>query len=1089
MPNPRNPRFAIRRRLYDGRGTQRKWVGAAFPVSPVIEQLAGNCCLAVNFVMRALTPALALAPVLFAGGIPYLTEPSLCPARPEIAFVSGGEIWVASVKGGEARLLVSHPAEESRPLYSPDGRRLAFQSTRTGGGDIYVLTIATGEVNRLTYDDGPEQLDSWSRDGKWIYFSSGSQDVGRRNDIFRVSSTGGTPMAVTADRYTNEFQAAPLPDGSGLAFAARGTGDQQWWRNGHSHLDESEIWTRRDDGTYQRLVDLKGRNAWPMWMPDGQQLYFMSDRSGTQNLWTLAAGKMRQVTKFTAGRVLWPSISYDGKAIAFEHDFKIWQFDTRTAEASVVPITLAAASTTPGRTRLVVAQFSDLAVSPDSRKLSMVGHGEVFAAAAREGGDAVQVSPTAGPESQVVWAPDSSRVVYISQRDAVTHLFLYDFVSRKETQLTQDVKPDLAPRFSPDGKQLAFLRDRKELRVLNLESKQERLLVTGALGGGFAQAGGAAWSPDGKWLAYAASGDRGLRHIHVIPADGGQPRQISFLPNTTAGSISWHPDGKSLLFVTGQRTEQPQIARIDLVPPQPKFREERFDELFKSEPARPRSPAAAAEKPPVKPVEIVFDGIRERLTLLPIGLDVNSPQISPDGRTLLVAAQVAGQTNLYLYPLDEQARGERVARQLTSTAAPKQRAQFSSDGREVFYLEGGRLQLINIETRQARAINVNAEMDVDFDQEKLAVFEEAWAGQRDGFYDEKMHGVDWNAVRRTYRPLVEAARTPDELRRLLRLMVGELNASHSGITAPLPRGAAPPRGVIGQLGLSFDRAAYEQQGQLKISAVVPRSPADLARIKVGELLEAVDGRPTGAGVNLDSLLEHKVNKRVALTVSGREVVVQPVASLADLIYRQWVESSRAYVSRVSGGRLGYVHIRDMSEVSLKQFYLDLDSENRAKAGVVIDVRNNNGGFVNAYALDVLARRGYLTLTNRGSTASPARTALGQRSLELPTILVTNQHSLSDAEDFTEGYRTLKLGKVVGEPTSGWIIYTGALELVDGSTMRMPGTLVTGADGKVMENNPRPVDVPVTRPIGETYTARDSQLDVAVKELLAQVTVR
>jgi C-terminal processing protease CtpA/Prc len=291
---------------------------------------------------------------------------------------------------------------------------------------------------------------------------------------------------------------------------------------------------------------------------------------------------------------------------------------------------------------------------------------------------------------------------------------------------------------------------------------------------------------------------------------------------------------------------------------------------------------------------------------------------------------------------------------------------------------------------------------------------------------------------------------------------------------------------VGQLGLSFDRGEYERSGKLKVTAVLPHSPAALAKIEAGQELTAVDGTVVGAHVNLDELLEHKSGKRVRLTVSGKDVTVQPVGSLSDEIYRNWVEVNRAYVAKVSGGKLGYVHIRDMSEQALTQLYLDLDSENRSRQGVVVDIRNNNGGFVNAYALDVLSRRPYLTMTNRGGPAAPARTALGQRSLELPTILVVNQHSLSDAEDFTEGYRTMKLGKVVGEPTAGWIIYTGAMELVDGTSMRMPGVLITGADGKNMENNPRPVDLAVTRPIGESYTGKDSQLDAAVKELLGEI---
>jgi tricorn protease len=196
-----------------------------------------------------------------------------------------------------------------------------------------------------------------------------------------------------------------------------------------------------------------------------------------------------------------------------------------------------------------------------------------------------------------------------------------------------------------------------------------------------------------------------------------------------------------------------------------------------------------------------------------------------------------------------------------------------------------------------------------------------------------------------------------------------------------------------------------------------------------------------------------------------------------------VEHNREYVSRISNGRLGYVHLFDMSSNSLTQMFLDLDAENHSREGVVIDIRNNNGGFVNAYALDVLTRQPYLHMTNRGLGRAPARSILGQRALERPTVLVVNQHSLSDAEDFTEGYRTLKLGKVVGEPTAGWIIYTGGVQLIDGSTLRLPGTRITANDGSNMERHPRPVDVPVLRPIGESYTGRDSQLDAAARVLL------
>jgi tricorn protease len=289
-----------------------------------------------------------------------------------------------------------------------------------------------------------------------------------------------------------------------------------------------------------------------------------------------------------------------------------------------------------------------------------------------------------------------------------------------------------------------------------------------------------------------------------------------------------------------------------------------------------------------------------------------------------------------------------------------------------------------------------------------------------------------------------------------------------------------------------------------VSEVIPLGPAALARdsaapdrtraVKAGDYVVAVDGRALDAGATLDELLNYKIGRRVTLTVAStaegadkKDLDVRPVNTNTEkgLRYREWVDERRAYVERASGGRLGYVHMYDMSSSSLAQLYVDLDAENQSKEGVVVDVRHNNGGFVNVYAIDVLARRSYLRMTPRGFAAAPARPYLGQRALELPTVLVTDQYSLSDAEDFAEGYRSMKLGKIVGEPTSGWIIYTADIQLMDGTIFRIPFVRVETAEGVNMERNPRPVDVPVERPIGESYTERDSQLDAAVRELLGQ----
>ncbi|HZI60338.1 MAG TPA: S41 family peptidase [Pyrinomonadaceae bacterium] len=1065
---------------------------------------------------------------------PYFSEPSLSPDRQEIAFVSGGDIWTVSSSGGVAALLVSHPATESRPMFSPDGTKLAFISTRTGNGDLYVLTLANGELKRLTHDDGLDQLDGWSRDGAWLYFSSTSRDIGGLNDVFRISTAGGTPLQVSADRYTNEFFSAPSPDGKTLAFSARGIASGQWWRRGRSHIDEAEVWLLRsfDDGpgTYERVTEAGGaKEMWPMWSADGRRLYYVSDRAdaankqGGQNIWVATLSRsegrsdFRRISNFTDGRVLWPSISYDGREVVFERNFGIWKLDTDSGKTTEISITRRGASAGPAVERLRLSdRISEMELSPDGKKVAFIVRGEVFAASAADGGDAARVSKSVAEEYQATWAPDSRRLVYVSDRDGTPRLFLYDFNNNTETQLTRDAADDSTPRFSPDGKLLAFIRGAKELRVLDMADKKERVVVTAF----FERPPIIAdrpfvWSPDSKWLAYVPVGENQFKNVHIVSAAGGPGRPASFLANVFSNTLSWSPDGTFMLFDSGQRTESTQLARVDLVPRTPRFREDQFRDLFREENPRSRpeprptpaeipaapvilpSPSPAASptderRAAPKPVQVVFEDIRRRLSLLPVGVDVNFLTISPDGKWLAMIANSGNQGNVYLYSLDELAREPAVAKQLTSTAATKNGGvQFTPDSKEIFYLENGRINIVNLEGR-SRALAVTAEMDVDFSREKIEVFRQGWSLLRDNFYDTGFHGVNWDQVRTQYEPLIAGAQTSDEMRRLLNLMVGELDASHLGTSAP---GAGSPGPITGRLGLRFDRRVYETSGRLRITEVISLSPAAIAgTIKVGDYLTAVDGQNIDRSANLDELLNHKINRRISLTVNtpgdtaNREVVVRPVNGGTErgLLYRQWVERNREYVARASNGRLGYAHMPDMSSNSLAQLYVDLDAENYAKDGVVIDIRNNSGGFVNVYAIDVLARRGYLTMSLRGLSGTPARTVLGQRALHRPTILITNQHSLSDAEDFTEGYRTLRLGQVVGEPTAGWIIYTWGQTLIDGTTFRLPRMKVMANDGAVMERNPRPVDIEVTRPIGETLTTRDSQLDVAVRELLKQL---
>jgi Tol biopolymer transport system component/C-terminal processing protease CtpA/Prc len=1051
---------------------------------------------------------------------PAFAEPGISPNGDEIAFVHGSDIWVVPSRGGEARLLVAHPANESRPIYSPDGTRLAFISNRAGSPDIWIMSFADGSLRRLTFDDGSEQLDGWSRDGEWIYYSTSAHDIAGMSDVYRVRSAGGTPMPVAADRYASEFMSAPAPNGDAVAIVGRGMGLSQWWRYGHSHLDESELWVVRGNGSaaprYEQITKRTAKQQWPMWGTGAAEgsLYFVSDdKNPAQNLWVKPAqGEARQLTSFLGGRVMWPTMSANGRTIAFEKDFAIYTYDVASNKASQVPITVRGVSIAGGTEHLALTTgFSDLAVSPDGKKLAFVARGEVFAAPSADGGDATRLTSTTAAESQVTWAPDSRRLAYAANRDGAWNVYLYDFATNKETQLTTGNTHSVSPRFSPDGKQLAFMRDGRELCVVSLDTKQVRVLARGVFfRPPMLLERPIAWSPDSRWIAYLSAGTKLFVNAYVVPVAGGESRQVSWLSNTRANTISWSGDGGFLLLDTGMRTEPGMLARIDLLPFSPKFREDQFTALFRDEtpgrttppapaPARPatdstRPDSSGTRRPEARNTRIVFDGIRTRLSMVPVGVDVGVQAVSADGKQVIVTSNVAGQTNLFAYSFDEFATDPAVTRQITTTPGNKNSIQFAPDGKSVWFLEQGRIVNVTLENRAVKQVAVRAEVDVDFAREKWDVFHQTWEFLNDNFYDPEFHGTDWAAVHKAYAPLIAGSSTPDEMRRLLSLMIGELNASHMGISAPPPAGA--PTAATGRLGLEFDRGAYEQRGQLRVTTVIPNAAAALSEgVKVGDYVLAIDGTPIGPNVSLDSLLAFKVGKRVTVRVSAdagsanaREVAIRPRSSAFEkqMLYRAWTEERRALVAKLSNGRLGYVHMLDMGNNALTQLNLDLDAEMHEKDAVVFDVRNNNGGFMNGYALDVLSRQPYVDMVRRGIPSVPGRPVLGQRALEKPTILLTSQATLSDGENFTEGYRVMKLGTVVGEPTAMWDVYTGGGTMVDGTTVRLPFMRNAQLDNAALERASRKVDIPVDRPMGESYTGRDAQLERAVQELMSQI---
>ncbi|HEU5088395.1 MAG TPA: peptidase S41, partial [Roseiflexaceae bacterium] len=623
-------------------------------------------------------------------------------------------------------------------------------------------------------------------------------------------------------------------------------------RRGPNPYAASSLWVGSNTPSPEDMaqVGAQGKNyRWPMWRPEGDAVYIVSDADGAENLWLidLASGKERRVTSFRDGRLLWPSISADGRTIVFERDFGIWRFDTRSHRVRAVPIHTQPDTKVPAaRFQTFSRDISELALSPDAKKVAFVVHGEVFADFADKDtdkelrqGPAFRVTNTSARESYLAWAPDSRRVVYVSDRHGEPEVYLYDFVARSETRLTRIDGDKRFPQFSPDGAWIAYMCGDRALRLIDMATQTDRPFISADL----PVYSSFAWAPDSKWIVFAAQDDHHFENLYVQRLDDNTAHQISFLSNLRTFNPLWAPNRDFIVFTTGQYRSEMQIARVDLRQPMPLFREREFERLFESTPADERGagadprrlvpperirdeasqiiseppvvvpdrglesapPVVAPDTPAVPappstpPIDIQFSGIERRLRLLtPVQLDATALCISPDSRDLVFRGGIAGKTGLWMQALDEP-RAETAPRQLTAHGGAKWDAQFTPDGKSIYFVDGGQITIRKVQNGDQALLPTSAEVLINFGDEKHQVFEECWRLLRDRFYDESFGGHDWRVLHDLYQPLVEGAQTPSDLLTLLNLMIGELGVSHTGINWSY---STP--GNQGYTGLVFD---------------------------------------------------------------------------------------------------------------------------------------------------------------------------------------------------------------------------------------------------------------------------------------------
>ena len=737
-------------------------------------------------------------------------EPGISPDGREIAFTSGGDIWTVPASGGDARLLVADPANDRRPLFSPDGRELAFVSTRTGGGDIYVADARdrhappadvgrrAGAAGRLV---ARRPLDLLQLDEP--------RHRGHERHLPRRRRDGGTPMAVSADRYVNEFGAAASPDGHRLAFSRarhrdRASGGARAAATSTSRSCGSSTSTRSpSDGAkaYTEITKRDARQLWPMWSADGRRSSTSSDRGGAENIWTRpasATGADRAVTSFTDGRVLWPTITTDGRTIAFERDFGIWTLDTASGQAHEVPIARRGAPRARARAHAAdESVFSDLALSPDGRKVAFVARGDVFAASAKDGGDAARVTATPALESQPAWAPDSRRLAYVSARDGGQQLRLYDFASSTRDAAHDGAATDLVAgvlarravnsRSSATARSCACSTSRRSRIACSRPARSPTRSTRRGPSG----------RPTASGSRCSRSARRRFTNVELVPARRRRPAApVSFLANAYANTIAWSPDGTYLLFDTGQRTEPASSRASTSRRATPKFREDLFRDLF-SEPARDRrNPAGTLGEPQRNRPGTTRNPkrtARRPSSRHPPAPDASSRSastcddvaISPDGKTAVVIAGGGGPDE----PLRVLARRARDGPPGGAAADDDGRRQ----GRPAVHARQPRGLLPRRRPRSAsstieRARGAPADRHrgahVDFASEKLQVFRAGVDAPARQLLRRRSTAWTGRHRARRYGERAAARRRPTRCGASMSLMIGDLNASHLGISGP-----------------------------------------------------------------------------------------------------------------------------------------------------------------------------------------------------------------------------------------------------------------------------------------------------------------
>ncbi len=1013
----------------------------------------------------------------FADPVRFARTPDISPDGKTVAFSYLGDIWLVDAKGGSARHLTMHEKHDINPIFSPDGKKIAFSSNRHGNYDVFVIPVQGGRPTRLTFDSAEDHPTGWAPDGSHVLFASNrSADFPARAELYEVPAAGGLARQLSV--YEGR-EGVYSPKGDQIAYV-RGPG--AWYRKGYRGSANDDIWLCNSDGSNNRQVTrFAGQDNAPQWSPDGRFLYYVSEQFGTpanivrQEMQPDGSGPLptppQQITFHKQDAVRKARISGNGEWLVYECGADIWIHSLKEGKGRILAIDVSADDkTNVDKVTTFTSNASEYALSPDEKYIAFVVHGEIFLMP-RNGGKARRLTEDPAFDHGIAWAPDSSKILFLSDRSGHDNIWMLDaddpehpeFTQAhrfKAKQVTHGLASEMGLNFAPDGKTVTFLRAGKLLRM-NPDGSDEKVLAEGG------QIFDYEWSPDGRWICLAKNDASFASELYIIPATGAtkeNPARNITRFATYNGGLTWSKTGNRIAFISQRRRNLNSAFVISL--------------------QKPVAAGAPASK------DFDWDDIHLRVRQ-PSQMTIGECAISADGNRIAFRANQDGD-DLWVAAAD----GSQVTRITTGSTKPTQIQWSRLFSSQVYFRDGqGNIKTANVMGppggNNVAVIPFQARMTVKQAELFQEIFEQSWRALSDNFYDPAFHGADWNKIRQKYRPLVAHCALKEDLYALIFLMMGELNASHLNITGNL----GSSEQTTADLGLLFDNA-YAGAG-LRIREILKGGPADQRglNLKPNDVLLGIDDTVLDDAVDLATLLNDKAGEMVSLQVASNpfdpkakrrvEVMATQRSTIAGLMYDRWVAHNSQTVEKLSKGKLGYIHVPNMQEAGLDRFLRSFYSDNFDKDGIVLDVRFNSGGFTHESILNYLLGKEHTVFSQRNGSQGFVLN-FGDRKWTRPLVCLTNNRSYSDAEIFAHAFRAYGLGKLVGQATAGQVIGSREVQLIDGSTFRIPRIGVRTNKGVNMEREGVVPDVAVEVHPDALARGEDAQLVRAVEILLRDV---